>query len=111
MTPADDRLDQRADLRAEIEETRDQLAHTAAALADKADVKARAHDKVEEAKASVREKVAGAKTVATDHTPPSAQQGARQAAHAAQANPIPTAAITAGLAGLLVGWSLGRRRA
>ena len=111
MTPDNDQPDQREDLRAEIEETRDQLAHTAAALADKADVKARAHDKVEEAKATVREKVAGAKSAATEHTPPNAQQGARQAAQAAQANPIPTAAIAAGLAGLLLGWSLGRRRA
>ena len=39
------------EIRADIEHTREELGETAAALAEKADVKARAHDKVEETKA------------------------------------------------------------
>jgi MYXO-CTERM domain-containing protein len=49
------------EIRAEIEHTREELAGTAAALAQRADVKARAHEKVEETKAKVSHKVEEAK--------------------------------------------------
>jgi len=44
------------DLRQDAELTRQELAATVAALADKVDVKARAHDKAEEVKARVHDK-------------------------------------------------------
>jgi Protein of unknown function (DUF3618) len=45
------------EIRADIEHTREELADTAAELAQRADVKARAHEKVEEAKAKISHKV------------------------------------------------------
>ncbi|MCW2994226.1 MAG: hypothetical protein JWQ18_1721 [Conexibacter sp.] len=50
------------EIRADIEHTREELADTAAALAQRADVKARAHEKVEETKAKVSHKVEEAKS-------------------------------------------------
>jgi hypothetical protein len=44
------------DLRQDAELTRQELAQTVSALADKVDVKARAHDKAEEVKAELRER-------------------------------------------------------
>jgi hypothetical protein len=49
------------EIRAEIEHTREDLADTAAALAQRADVRARAHEKVEETKAMVSHKVGEAR--------------------------------------------------
>jgi hypothetical protein len=49
------------EIRADIEHTREELADTAAELAQRADVKARAHEKVEETKAKVSHKVDEAK--------------------------------------------------
>lgn len=45
------------EIRADIEHTREELADTAAELAQRADVKARAHEKVEETKAKMSHKV------------------------------------------------------
>jgi hypothetical protein len=42
------------EIRADIEHTREELGETAAALAEKADVKAHVHDRVEETKAKAR---------------------------------------------------------
>lgn len=53
------------EIRREIETKRDELADTAAALAYKADVKARAQDRVEEVKQDVRAKVDGVKGTVT----------------------------------------------
>ena len=49
------------EIRADIEHTREELGDTAAALAERADVKARAHEKVEETKAKMSHKVDEAK--------------------------------------------------
>jgi F0F1-type ATP synthase assembly protein I len=49
------------EIRADIEHTREELADTAAELAQRADVKARAHEKVEETKAKMSHKVDEAK--------------------------------------------------
>lgn len=49
------------EIRADIEHTREELADTAAELAQRADVKARAHEKVDETKAKVSHKVDEAK--------------------------------------------------
>lgn len=48
-------------IRRDIEQTREELAETAAALAERADVKARAHEKLDETKARITGKVDEAK--------------------------------------------------
>lgn len=68
------------EIRADIEHTREELGDTAAALASKADVKARAHEKVEETKASVK------------------------------ANPRKPILVAAGVGGVLAAWLVLRRR-
>jgi len=55
-----------AEARADVERTREELADTVEALAYKADVKARAHDKVDEVKAQAAEKADEAMTTATE---------------------------------------------
>jgi len=113
------------EIRADIEHTREELADTAAALAQRADVKARAHDKVEETKAKVSHKVDEAKAKVTgtagaakdkvgEATPSSvadgAQHAAGSAAQAAKSNPIPVSLVAGVALGLLVGWYIGSRR-
>lgn len=71
-----------AALRRQIEATRTELGDTVAALAIKADVKAQAHDRVEQLKAKARERVG-------------------EITAKAKANPIPLAAAGAVLAGLV----------
>jgi len=100
-------------IREEIEETREELGDTVAALAHKTDVKARAKDKVEDVKESVRGKRDEVKDKVQSSTPQSFdvnQVGptAQSAAHAAEQRPWPLAAGTF-TAGLFVGWLLGRR--
>ena len=112
-------------IRRDIEHTREELADTAAALAEKADVKARAHEKVEETKARItgkveetKAKVAGtataAKEKAADATPESVATGAQQAAGTAtvkaKENPIPVTLVAGFAAGVLVGWIVWSRR-
>jgi uncharacterized membrane protein YdbT with pleckstrin-like domain len=75
------------EIRKDIEHTREELADTAAALAEKADVKARAHEKVEETKAKVSHKVDDAKRN--------------------QRAPI---LVAAGVGGVVVAWLAFRRR-
>jgi uncharacterized protein YjbJ (UPF0337 family) len=113
------------EIRRDIEVTREELADTAAALAERADVKARAHDridetkaritgKVDEAKAKVSSTAGAAKDKASDATPESVASGAQQAAEsavdAAKARPIPTTLVAGFAAGLLVGWIVWSRR-
>ena len=100
-------------IREEIEETREELGDTVAALAHKTDVKARAKDKVEEVKESVRGKTGEVKEKVQSATPESFDvnqvgPAAQQAAHAAEQRPWPLAA-GAFTGGLLIGWLLGRR--
>jgi ElaB/YqjD/DUF883 family membrane-anchored ribosome-binding protein len=124
------------EIRRDIEQTREELADTAAALAEKTDVKARAQEKIDETKARAAEKLdetkakvtstiddarakvtgtAGtAKEKASDATPESvsssAQQAAGSAVDAAKARPIPTVLIAGFAAGVLVGWVVWSRR-
>jgi ElaB/YqjD/DUF883 family membrane-anchored ribosome-binding protein len=79
------------EIRADIEETREDLGDTVEALAAKTDVKGQAKAKVE----SVKQKVGGA----TDGS----------VKEAATSNPVPTAAIAAFVGGLLVGILIARR--
>ncbi|QEC50324.1 DUF3618 domain-containing protein [Baekduia soli] len=108
-------------IRRDIEHTRSELAETAAALADKADVKARAHERLDETKARItgrvgiaRARVAGtageARGKAVEATPASVAGGAQDVAGALQtkvrANPVPVALAL----GLAFGVFFGRRR-
>jgi hypothetical protein len=79
-------------IQADIERTRAEVGDTVEALAEKTDVKARVHDRVEEVKAKVAE-----------NTPDSTHSAAEKV----RANPVPFAA---GAALLFVFW-LGRRSA
>ena len=92
-------------IRADIEDTREDLGDTVEALAAKTDVKGQAKAKVE----SVKEKVTGAKDGAAERTPDSARDGFAQAKHTATSNPVPTAAIAAFVGGILVGIVIKRR--
>jgi cobalamin biosynthesis Mg chelatase CobN len=118
-------------LRAEIAQTRAELGETVQALAAKADVKARAKEQVEQTKAKVKaqaaeatERVRGAahlatgkvRQAATQATDKARESGALEKAQVARqqvrTNPIPFAAVVAGLAAV-VGVILivrGRRR-
>jgi hypothetical protein len=92
-----------AELRADIERTRQDLGDTVAALAEKTDVKARAKEKV----AEVRSNVVGKKTElmgrARESSPGGASSAATQVKTKAQQNPVPTAALAAFVGGFLFG--------
>jgi ElaB/YqjD/DUF883 family membrane-anchored ribosome-binding protein len=114
-------------IRHDIEETREELGETAAALAEKADVKAQAKAKVEEKRKELRAKVgekreelrtraAGARGAADQRNPDSAdstgaqaQVAVSQVASTARERPVPFAATAGFAGGLLLGWLLGRR--
>ena len=112
------------EIRREIEHTREELAETAAALAEKTDVKTRAQEKLDETKAKVtskvdeaKAKVAGgagaAKQKTAEATPESfahsAQQAADRTAGVVRQNPLP--AVAAGfVAGALLAWLIAGRR-
>lgn len=98
------------EIRAEIEDTREQLGETVAALSAKTDVKAQAQHRVDEIKAQAAEKkeeLLGKKDEilgkARDISPESARQAAAVSQQKARQNPVPTAAIAAFVGGVLVG--------
>jgi ElaB/YqjD/DUF883 family membrane-anchored ribosome-binding protein len=99
------------EIRADIEETRDELADTVAALAYKADVKARAADRVQEVKADVRERVDELKSTVAEKAPESAGDAISAAGSTARSNPVPSAAVAAALIGFAIGYLIARRRA
>jgi hypothetical protein len=101
------------ELRRDIEQTREELGETAAALASKTDVKARAKEKVDDLKQTAAQKTESIKEAATpsggDSTSSSAGLGAKagsvatQARTKAQENPIVAAAGVAFVGGFLLG--------
>lgn len=97
------------ELRAEIEQTREELGETVQALAEKTDVKARAQDRISDAKTSVHEKKDEFVFKAKQATPASAGAGAQQVAATVQQKPVPFTAAGAFAGGMLMGWLLGRR--
>jgi ElaB/YqjD/DUF883 family membrane-anchored ribosome-binding protein len=99
----------------EIEETRAELGETVDALAQKADVKARVSEKVEQRKAALRArrrdvqaKVNGARERVSDATPDEAKRAGSQVVRTAEERPLPAIALAIGL-GVLIGRTLGRR--
>lgn len=86
------------EIRADIEETREQVGETVEALAVKTDVKTQVRERVDTVKGNLRAKMQAS-------TPASAQDGGRQVATKVRENP---AALVAGGA-VLVAFLLGRR--
>jgi ElaB/YqjD/DUF883 family membrane-anchored ribosome-binding protein len=115
------------ELEKDIEEAREDLADTVAAVADKADVKKQAKQKVANTKQRATARVADAKrhaqarkdefaAKAGEASPDSAgdvarqaQQYAERAQSYARENPMQTTVAGALLAGFAVGWLVGRR--
>jgi hypothetical protein len=97
-------------IRREIEETREDLGDTAAALAAKTDVKARAKEKVDSVKQTISEKkesiassTGGNGSGSGEGAGAQANAAFTQAKTKAQENPIPVAAIGAFVVGFLIG--------
>jgi ElaB/YqjD/DUF883 family membrane-anchored ribosome-binding protein len=104
------------EIRADIEQSREELGDTVEALAAKTDVKAQAQAKVDDVKdqarakvQSVKEKVGSAKDGAGERTPESAAQGFEQLRTKANEKPVHSAAAAAFVAGLLVGRITAKR--
>lgn len=97
------------DIRADIEQTREEVGDTVEALAAKTDVKAQARDRVEEVKSNVRSKVDEVKTKAQSSTPESAQQGGQQVVTKVRENPAPVVLGAAVLVAFLIGRRTARR--
>jgi ElaB/YqjD/DUF883 family membrane-anchored ribosome-binding protein len=107
-TPAQQTPDDPAQLREDIERTRQDLGDTVAALAEKTDVKTRAKDKVAEVKQNVNERRTELVARARESSPDSANSAAGQVRAKAEEKPIHTAAIAAFVGGFLLGRITGR---
>jgi ElaB/YqjD/DUF883 family membrane-anchored ribosome-binding protein len=96
------------EIREDIEQTREELGDTVAAMAEKTDVKQQAKAKAEELKeqAGARAKELGDK--AKEVTPDSAAEGVQQAQQIAKENPVPLALVGAFVAGVVFGRLLSR---
>ena len=96
-------------IRAEIEQTREELGDTVEALTGKADVKGQAKDRIASIKDTAQRKQSEFASRAREVTPESAGAGAQQVASTIGRQPVPFTAAGAFAAGVLVGWLLGRR--
>ena len=107
------------EIRAEIDQTRDEVGETVEALAAKSDVKAQAHQRIDEVKANVRARAEEAKATARaradearakakDVTPQSAQEHGAEVAAKVRSNPTPVIAGAALVAAFLLGRRSGR---
>ena len=95
------------EIRADIEQTREEVGDTVEALAAKTDVKAQARGRIDEVKGNVRAKADDVKAKAQSSTPESAQQGGQQVVAKVRENPAP---VVLGAA-VLVAFLIGRRTA
>jgi hypothetical protein len=96
------------EIRAEIEQTREDVGDTVEALAAKTDVKAQARQRVDDVKANLTAKADQAKAKARQSTPASAQEGAGTAVAKVRENPLPLLAGGALLLAFLIGRRSGR---
>jgi ElaB/YqjD/DUF883 family membrane-anchored ribosome-binding protein len=97
-------------IRADIEHTRREVGDTAAALAQKADVKAQGRAKLEEIKARLRGKAQDTAHRVGERTPAPVKHAASTASTTAKQHPVPIGIGAAALVGaVLLGWRLGRR--
>ena len=103
-----------AQVREDIERTREELGDTVEELAAKADVKAQAKDAVQDVKDQTREKVSSVKETvagkaddlkskAQETTPAGAQQGGEQLLAKVRENPQATALAGAAFVGFVIG--------
>jgi hypothetical protein len=119
---ADDKDKSAAQLRAEIEDVRENLGDTAAALAAKTDVKTRARERADEVKRNAMAKKdellskapggsgSGAEGASGGGVPQKATSAFTQLQTKARENPVPTAALGALIGGYLLGRLAGRDR-
>jgi ElaB/YqjD/DUF883 family membrane-anchored ribosome-binding protein len=96
------------EIRADIEQTREEVGDTVEALAAKSDVKAQAQQRIDEVRSRVRARAEEAKAKARSATPQSAQQGGEQVVAKIRSNPTPVIAGTALVAAFLIGRRTGR---
>ena len=97
------------EIRQEIEQTRREVGDTAAALAEKADVKAQAKTKLEEIRGRVEAKRRELAGRASEVTPESAGQAASMVGARVRENPMPLVVAGAALGGFVVGRVVARR--
>ena len=91
------------EIRREIDETRAELGDTVEVLAEKADVKGQAQERISDLKRTAQQKKDEFVAKAKASSPDSASAGAQQVSQKAQENPIPLAVGGAFLAGFLIG--------
>lgn len=91
------------EIRRDIDQTRQDLGDTVEALAAKADVKARARERIASTKTSVVNKAGELRSKARDTSPDGVTSGAAQASRKAQENPVPLGLAGAFAAGFLFG--------
>jgi ElaB/YqjD/DUF883 family membrane-anchored ribosome-binding protein len=106
-TPESDRSPQ--EIRADIEETREEVGDTVEALAAKTDVKGQAQQRIADIKQNLHDKREELTAKAKSASPPAAQQGGQKLVATVQDNPTPYAIAGAAVAGLLIGRLIGRR--
>ena len=97
------------EIRHEIEQTRREVGDTAAALAEKADVKAQAKTKLEEIRGRVEAKRRELAGRASEVTPESAGQAASMVGARVRENPMPLVVAGAALGGFVLGCLVARR--
>jgi len=95
-------------IRADIEQTREQLGDTVEALAEKTDVKAQAKGRIAAAKDTAQTKRDEYTAKARRAAPESASAGADQLTATVKEQPLPFAVGAAFVIGLAIGWLLGR---
>jgi hypothetical protein len=96
------------EIREDIEQTREELGETVAAVAAKTDVKQQAQAKAGELKGQASAKAKELSDKAKEATPDSAAEGVRQAQRLAKENPAPLAFAGVFLAGIGIGRLLSR---
>jgi replicative DNA helicase len=97
-----------AEIREQIEDTREELGDTVAALAAKADVKGQATQRIEAVKATVGTKKNDLVGKARQASPDKAIMATSRASETARQNPVPVAAAGAFAFGFLAGWAMRR---
>jgi len=96
------------EIREDIEQTREELGDTVAAMAEKTDVKRQAKAKAEELKGQAGAKAKVLSGKAKEVAPDSATEGVQQAQRLAKENPVPLAFVGVFVAGVVFGRLLSR---
>jgi F0F1-type ATP synthase assembly protein I len=96
------------EIREDIEQTREELGETVAAMAEKTDVKQQAKAKAEELKGQAGAKAKELSDKAKGVAPDSTTEGVQQAQRLAKENPVPLAFVCVFVAGVVFGRLLSR---